>query len=139
MDMFGYTEARMDVPRSLSKGRIQHGERDMVCIGMSTAEVKHLFRYVDYAMHRVRLLKHHNITPYVVFDGGPLPAKIGTESTRHQSREKNRVKALSLDKEGKHSEARECFTKAVDVTPEMAYQLIKVSPMSLECAHSLMF
>jgi exonuclease-1 len=39
-------------------------------------------RFVDYAMHRVRLLKFHGITPYIVFDGGPLPAKKGTEVSR---------------------------------------------------------
>jgi exonuclease-1 len=85
------------------------------------------FRYVDYAMHRVRLLKHHNITPYLVFDGGPLPAKRGTESKRLRSREENKEKGMALAHQGKHSAARECFVKAVDVTPEMAYQLIKVS------------
>lgn len=80
-------------------------------------------------MHRVRLLKHHNITPYIVFDGGPLPAKKGTESSRLKSREENRERGLALSAQGKHSEARECFVKAVDVTPEMAYQLIKVSTL----------
>lgn len=38
--------------------------------------------FVDYAMHRVRLLRHHGITPFIVFDGGPLPAKKGTENLR---------------------------------------------------------
>lgn len=77
-------------------------------------------------MHRVRLLKHYNITPYIVFDGGPLPAKKGTESSRRKSRDTNREKGIELARLGKHTEARECFVKAVDVTPEMAYQLIKV-------------
>lgn len=84
------------------------------------------FRYVDYAMHRVRLLKHYSITPYLVFDGGPLPAKRDTESKRFRSRQENREKGMALAHQGRHSEARECFVKAVDVTPEMAYQLIKV-------------
>jgi len=39
-------------------------------------------RFVDYAMHRVRMLRHFGITPYIVFDGGPLPAKKGTEESR---------------------------------------------------------
>ncbi|KAF8310925.1 PIN domain-like protein [Clavulina sp. PMI_390] len=82
-------------------------------------------QYVDYAMHRVRLLKHHNITPFIVFDGGPLPAKQGTESSRHKSREEARERAMELSRQGRHSEARDAFVKAVDVTPEMAYQLIK--------------
>lgn len=77
-------------------------------------------------MHRVRLLQHYNITPYIVFDGGPLPAKKGTESKRLNSREANKEKALELARQGKFAEAREFFTRAVDVTPEMAFQLIKV-------------
>ncbi len=38
--------------------------------------------FVDYAMYRVRLLRYHGITPFIVFDGGPLPAKKGTENSR---------------------------------------------------------
>jgi hypothetical protein len=37
---------------------------------------------VKYAMHRIRLLKHFGIVPYVVFDGGLLPSKMGTENDR---------------------------------------------------------
>jgi exonuclease-1 len=33
-------------------------------------------------MFRVRMLLHHKITPFIVFDGGPLPAKRGTEDSR---------------------------------------------------------
>lgn len=86
----------------------------------------HILRYVDYAMHKVRLLRHNNIQPYVVFDGGPLPAKKGTESERKQRREDNLAKANALASQGKHSQAREFYVKCIDVTPQMAYQLIKV-------------
>ena len=47
-------------------------------------ELKPANRFVDYAMHRVRLLRHFGIEPYVVFDGGPLPAKKVTEVARAQ-------------------------------------------------------
>ena len=77
-------------------------------------------------MHRVRLLRHHEIQPYVVFDGGPLPAKERTESERKQRREDNLAKANALASQGKHSQARDFYVKCVDVTPQMAYQLIKV-------------
>ena len=40
---------------------------------------KYTTKYVDYAMHHVRLLQYHKITPYVVFDGGPL---LGTGKER---------------------------------------------------------
>lgn len=39
-------------------------------------------RFVEYAMYRVRFLRHHGIEPFLVFDGGPLPAKKGTEVSR---------------------------------------------------------
>jgi exonuclease 1 len=77
-------------------------------------------------MHRVRLLKHYGITPYIVFDGGPLPAKRGTEKERAQRRAENLQQGHALAAQGKHSAARECYCKCVDVTPQMAFQLIKV-------------
>ncbi|KAF8328179.1 PIN domain-like protein [Cantharellus anzutake] len=82
-------------------------------------------RYVDFAMSRIRLLLHHNITPYVVFDGGPLPAKRITESRRRQSRQEHREVAMCLLQQGKNNEAYEHLAKAVDVSPELAYQFIK--------------
>lgn len=82
-------------------------------------------RYVDYAMHRVRLLLHHSIQPFIVFDGGPLPAKAPTEKARKQRREDSLAKGKDLAKQGKLKEARDYFVKAVDVGTEMAFQLIK--------------
>ncbi|KAK1924562.1 PIN domain-like protein [Papiliotrema laurentii] len=82
-------------------------------------------RFVDYAMHRIRLLRHYGITPFMVFDGGPLPAKKGTEESRAKSREENMAKAQALEGQKRTREARECYTKCLDVTPELAFQLIK--------------
>jgi len=78
-------------------------------------------------MQRVRLLRRHKITPYVVFDGGPLPAKKGTESERKKRRGENLAIANRLAAEGKHTQAREYYVRCVDVTTEMAYQFIKVT------------
>jgi exonuclease-1 len=78
-------------------------------------------------MHRVRLLRHHGITPYIVFDGGPLPAKQGTEESRATKRAENLARGKALAAQGQHARARECFCKCVDVTPQMAFQFIKVS------------
>jgi exonuclease-1 len=77
-------------------------------------------------MTRIRLLQHFNIQPYIVFDGGPLPAKRGTESDRKRRRDGNLAEANRLAAQGKHSQAREYYVKCVDVTPEMAFQFIKV-------------
>lgn len=78
-------------------------------------------------MERVRLLRYHKIEPYIVFDGGPLPAKKGTEIERKQRREESLKKGNALAAQGKHTQARECYVKCVDVTPQMAFQFIKVS------------
>jgi len=79
-------------------------------------------------MHRIRLLRHFNIRPYVVFDGGHLPAKKGTEVERKRRRDENLVRGHELAGQGKHNQAREHYVKCVDVTPQMAFQLIKASP-----------
>ena len=82
-------------------------------------------------MHRVRLLRHYGIKPYIVFDGGPLPAKKGTEHERKQKREENLARGNALTAQGKHSQAREFYLKCIDVTPQMAFQFIKVRPKNL--------
>jgi exonuclease 1 len=102
-------------------------------------------------MHRIRMLRHYGVVPMMVFDGGPLPAKKGTEVERakwvldsymagmggydllnaspdpRRRREESLAKANALAAQGRSKEARDIYTKCVDVTPEMAYQLIKVS------------
>ncbi|KAJ7781295.1 PIN domain-like protein [Mycena metata] len=82
-------------------------------------------KYVDYAMHRVRLLRHHKIEPYIVFDGGPLPAKQGTEIDREAKRAEHLALGNALAAQGKTAEAREHYVKCIDVTPQMAFQFIK--------------
>ncbi|KAG6841048.1 hypothetical protein C0991_002356 [Blastosporella zonata] len=82
-------------------------------------------KYVDYAMRHVRLLRHQGIEPYVVFDGGPLPAKKGTEDGRKQRRDEARARGDALAAAGKHSQARDHYLKSIDVSPQMAFQLIK--------------
>ncbi|GAA5970771.1 hypothetical protein JCM11641_004449 [Rhodosporidiobolus odoratus] len=86
---------------------------------------KQTVKYVNYAMHRVRMLKYYGVTPMLVFDGGLLPSKMGTEDERERKRTDALAKGRAFLAEGKASQARECFVKAVDVTPAMAYQLIK--------------
>lgn len=78
-------------------------------------------------MHRVRMLRYFGIEPYIVFDGGPLPAKRGTEAERRKKRAEHRAKGKALVAQGKESLARDSFIKCIDVTPQMAFQLIKVS------------
>ncbi|RUP44578.1 PIN domain-like protein, partial [Jimgerdemannia flammicorona] len=77
-------------------------------------------------MHYVGMLKYYNVTPLIVFDGGYLPAKANTEVERESRRNENKDKGIALLLEGKWEQAQKCFRKCVDVTPEMAYQFIKV-------------
>lgn len=82
-------------------------------------------KYIEYVLHRVRMMRHYGVKPYLVFDGGPLPAKKGTESDRSKKRAENLARANELTEQGKHAQAREVLTRCVDVTPEMATQVIK--------------
>lgn len=36
------------------------------------------------------------------------------------------ARALALEAQCRRKDARDCYTKCIDITPEMAYQLIKV-------------
>lgn len=76
-------------------------------------------------MHRVRMLKHFGVTPYLVFDGDFLPSKAHTEAARAKRREDSRKAGLELLKAGKPSQAHLELQKAIDVTPEMARHLIE--------------
>lgn len=76
-------------------------------------------------MHRVRMVKHFGVTPYLVFDGDFLPSKAHTEASRSRRREDSRKAGLELLKAGKPSQAQIELQKAIDITPEMARYLIE--------------
>lgn len=83
-----------------------------------------MFRYVDFAMHRVRMFRYYGVTPYLVFDGDYLPSKAKTESSREKRREESKKIGVELLRAGKPSQAFAELQKAIDVTPEMARHLI---------------
>lgn len=76
-------------------------------------------------MHRVRMVKHFGVTPYMVFDGDFLPSKARTESSRAKRREESSKAGLELIRAGKPAQAQLELQKAIDVTPEMARHLIE--------------
>ncbi|KAK1406764.1 hypothetical protein QVD17_38372 [Tagetes erecta] len=84
------------------------------------------FQYINYCMHRINLLRHHNITPVLVFDGGNIPCKSLTEQQRHSKRKSSRELAMAKLKEGDINAATEMFQRAVSITPSMAHQLIQI-------------
>jgi exonuclease-1 len=71
------------------------------------------------------MLKHFGVTPYMVFDGGRLPSKAGTEESRAKSRNDKKKLAMELLRSGKPSQAAQEFQKCIDITPEMASAVIQ--------------
>ncbi|PKI40851.1 hypothetical protein CRG98_038758 [Punica granatum] len=91
-----------------------------LCKGLPTT------RHIDYCMHRVDLLRHYGVKPILVFDGGLLPMKIEQENKRARSRKENLARAIEHESNGNSSASYECYQKAVDISPSIAYDLIQV-------------
>ncbi|KAK9055948.1 hypothetical protein SSX86_027035 [Deinandra increscens subsp. villosa] len=83
-------------------------------------------KHVNYCMHRVNLLRHYGVKPILVFDGGHLPMKNEQEIKRARSRKENLARAIEHESCGNTSAAYECYQKAVDISPVIAYELIQV-------------
>ncbi|KAM6997271.1 exonuclease 1 [Tautogolabrus adspersus] len=84
-------------------------------------------QYVWYCMKFVDMLLTFSVKPILVFDGRNLPSKHEVEKARRERRETNLQKGRQLLREGKLSEARDCFTRCVNITPAMAHNLIKAA------------
>ncbi|KAI9847224.1 MAG: Rad2 nuclease [Thelocarpon superellum] len=98
--------------------------RATVACAMELALDRPTRKHVDFAMHRVRMLQHYGVIPFLVFDGDYLPSKAATEADRAKKREESKRQGLELHRRGKTAQAYAELQKAVDVTPEMAGQLI---------------
>ncbi|KAL9585955.1 MAG: hypothetical protein Q9212_001221 [Teloschistes hypoglaucus] len=95
-----------------------------MCYRLGLGEADNKVKFVEFSMHRVRMLIHFGVIPYMVFDGDYLPSKAATEKDRAKRREESKRVGLELHRLGKVSQAHVELQKAVDVTPEMARQLI---------------
>ncbi|XP_007244638.2 exonuclease 1 [Astyanax mexicanus] len=84
-------------------------------------------QYVSYCMKFVDMLLSFGVKPILVFDGRNLPSKQEVEKARRERREANLQKGKQLLRQGKLSEARDCFTRCVNVTPTMAHEVIKAA------------
>ncbi|KAK7901729.1 hypothetical protein WMY93_018498 [Mugilogobius chulae] len=84
-------------------------------------------QYVWFCMKFVDMLLNFGVKPILVFDGRNLPSKREVEKSRRERRELNLQKGRQLLREGKVSEARDCFNRCVNITPAMAHNLIKVA------------
>eukprot|EP00927_Polykrikos_kofoidii_P045584 TRINITY_DN3961_c0_g2_i1.p1 TRINITY_DN3961_c0_g2~~TRINITY_DN3961_c0_g2_i1.p1 ORF type:complete len:622 (+),score=106.91 TRINITY_DN3961_c0_g2_i1:204-1868(+) len=86
-------------------------------------------------MDVVEGLRAHGAVPFVVFDGGRLPAKQGTEEARKHSRETARWRALALLRAGTAGVALEkAVTGIIDITPEMGFACLRrLQTRGVEC------
>ncbi len=82
-------------------------------------------KYVHYVLKRIRMLRHFEVEPYMVFDGDHLPLKKATEISRSNNRKEARLKAKLFLEKGQKSKAADEFKKCVDITPIMAKNLIE--------------
>ncbi|NXG27317.1 EXO1 Exonuclease, partial [Dromaius novaehollandiae] len=83
--------------------------------------------YVAFCMKLVDMLLSFGIKPILVFDGCTLPSKKEVEKARREKRQASLLKGKQLLREGKLSEARECFGRSVNVTHFMAHEVIKAA------------
>jgi len=80
--------------------------------------------HINYCRERLDLLLAHGVRPLFVFDGAPLPAKAGTEAQRRADRAKARAEGEAAHASGDKAGAHAAFSRAVDVSPQLAYGFI---------------
>eukprot|EP01038_Epipyxis_sp_PR26KG_P006878 gene6878-9423_t len=92
--------------------------------------------YITYCLNLIDLLIYHSIDVVMVFDGDSLPMKGKTETERAENRQQNLSKGHAYLRDNDQTKARNYFSRAVDVTPLMAGELIlaiKSSRPSVQC------
>lgn len=99
--------------------------RGAIACAQDLAMGKPTTKYVDYVMHRVQMLQHYGVKPYLVFDGDYLPSKAKTETERASRREENTRSGMEALAQGNSRVAQEFFQKAIDITPDMALRVIQ--------------
>lgn len=81
--------------------------------------------HIQYCLKYVNMLLANEIKPILVFDGRHLEAKAMTEKKRRESRDSSKKRAAELLRLGKVEEARSYLRRCVDITHEMALELIR--------------
>ncbi|XP_022095679.1 exonuclease 1-like [Acanthaster planci] len=101
---------------------------------MQLAKGEQTDMYVRYCLKFINMLLSMDIKPILVFDGSHLPAKRAVEESRRERRELYSKKGKQFLREGKVSEARDCFTKCINVTPAMALEVMKAArSLGVDC------
>ena len=81
--------------------------------------------HIQYCLKYVDMLIRHKIKIIMVFDGRHLPAKAETERRRREARKESKQLAKEYLRMNEIEKARSHMRRAVDVTHEMALELIK--------------
>ncbi|KAM7351749.1 exonuclease tos [Cochliomyia hominivorax] len=81
--------------------------------------------HIQYCLKYVDMLMRHKIKVIMVFDGRHLPAKAETERRRREARNESKELAKEYLRRNEIEKARSHMRRAVDVTHEMALELIK--------------
>ena len=101
---------------------------------MQLCEGKVTDGYTRYVMNRVDMLKQHNITPIMVFDGKAVPLKAETQADRRKGRKEALAEAKRLTDQLNHcpadqkqallGRAMDKYQQAFSVTPQMTHDMI---------------
>lgn len=81
--------------------------------------------YVNYILHRVRMLLYNKVIPVLVFDGADLPMKAAENGDRRKRRKEAMRNGTDALASGDKKLADAEFIKAVEITPEMAHEVIR--------------
>ncbi|XP_077870318.1 exonuclease 1-like [Saccoglossus kowalevskii] len=101
---------------------------------MQLAKGEKTDQYVRYVLKFVNMLLSMNVKPILVFDGCNLPSKESVEKSRRERRQTYLAKGKQFLREGKVSEARDCFTKCVNVTSKMALDVMQAArSLGVDC------
>lgn len=87
MAMCGFTEARLPVPWTWLWNKIPKSKYYYYKLPCKVTNllIRTMFpRYIEYFLRQIQLLKVNGVTPYIVFDGNPLPIKSVTVDERRR-------------------------------------------------------
>lgn len=101
----------------LHKGAFGCAEK--LAIGEKTTQ------YVKYCTNMLDMLLFNGVIPVMVFDGRHLPAKANEEKNRREERQKKKKLAAQFLRSGQKDKARKYIASSIDVTHEMALELIR--------------
>jgi len=80
--------------------------------------------WVEFPMKMIHMLRSYDIELVLVFDGRRSPAKAPTSESRSERKKVAKAKAIEFLKQGRKEEALKMLQQAVDVTHDMASDLI---------------